>query len=109
MSQTRRLGALVRAAAILALSLCYSSCVSLDGNTSTGNAVDLDVLYVGAHPDDEASSLSTLGQLTADHRLRAGVMTITRGEGGGTTPIPRTRQDKPGSAGRRGVGYRATS
>ena len=83
MSETHRLGALVRTAAILALSLCYSSCVSLDGNTSTGNTVDLDVLYVGAHPDDEASSLSTLGQFAADHRLRAGVVTITRGEGGG--------------------------
>jgi LmbE family N-acetylglucosaminyl deacetylase len=85
-SQTRRLRSLVTTAVILVLILCFLSCVSLENNTdntSTSNAVDLDVLYVGAHPDDETSSLSTLGQLVSDHRLRAGVVTITRGEGGG--------------------------
>lgn len=50
---------------------------------ATPPQADLDVLFVGAHPDDEASSLSTLGQWNEDHRLRAGVVTVTRGEGGG--------------------------
>ena len=50
--------------------------------TSAGDPVDLDVLFVGAHPDDEASSLSTLGQWT-QAGYRSGVVTITRGEGGG--------------------------
>ncbi|MFI6596028.1 sugar-binding protein [Nonomuraea sp. NPDC050536] len=49
---------------------------------------DLDVLFVGAHPDDEAFSLSTLGQWNEDHRLRAGVVTVTRGEGGGNAVGP---------------------
>lgn len=40
---------------------------------------ELDVLFVGAHPDDEAFMLSTLGQLN----VRSGVVTVTRGEGGG--------------------------
>ncbi|MBO4209580.1 sugar-binding protein, partial [Micromonospora echinofusca] len=46
-------------------------------------AVDLDVLFVSAHPDDEASSLATLGQWKEKHGTRSGVITITRGEGGG--------------------------
>ncbi|RZQ63875.1 sugar-binding protein [Amycolatopsis suaedae] len=45
---------------------------------------DLDVLFVGAHPDDEASTLSTIGQLG----LKAGVVTVTRGEGGGNAVGP---------------------
>ncbi|MER7013488.1 sugar-binding protein [Saccharopolyspora sp. NPDC000359] len=45
--------------------------------------VELDVLFIGAHPDDEASTLSTLGQWSEQHHLKAGVITTTRGEGGG--------------------------
>ncbi|SEE52873.1 sugar-binding protein [Jiangella alba] len=48
-----------------------------------GGAVDLDILYIGAHPDDEAGTLGALGQWNEDHGVRAGVITITRGEGGG--------------------------
>ncbi|WDZ84620.1 sugar-binding protein [Micromonospora cathayae] len=47
------------------------------------DAVDLDVLFVSAHPDDEASSLATLGQWKENFGVRSGVVTITRGEGGG--------------------------
>lgn len=46
-------------------------------------AVDLDVLYIGAHPDDEAGTLAALGQWNELHGMRCGVITITRGEGGG--------------------------
>jgi len=48
----------------------------------------LDVLFIGAHPDDEAGSLSTLGQWGEDDHLRTGVVTITRGEGGGNAVGP---------------------
>ena len=44
--------------------------------------IDLDVLFVGAHPDDEAWTLPALGQWS-EAGLKAGVVTITRGEGGG--------------------------
>ncbi|MFC4008875.1 sugar-binding protein [Nonomuraea purpurea] len=50
--------------------------------------VDLDALFVGAHPDDEAFSLSTLGQWNEEHRVRTGVVTVTRGEGGGNAVGP---------------------
>lgn len=45
--------------------------------------VDLDVLYIGAHPDDEAGRLSTFGQWNELNGAQVGVITITRGEGGG--------------------------
>jgi LmbE family N-acetylglucosaminyl deacetylase len=44
---------------------------------------DLDVLFIGAHPDDEAGGLSTYGQWAEYDNVRTGVITITRGEGGG--------------------------
>lgn len=50
--------------------------------------IDLDALFVGAHPDDEAFSLSTLGQWNEDHDIRTGVVTVTRGEGGGNAVGP---------------------
>ncbi|MFI7699952.1 sugar-binding protein [Nonomuraea sp. NPDC049480] len=53
-----------------------------------GSPVDLDALFVGAHPDDEAFTLSTLGQWNEDHDVRAGVVTVTRGEGGGNAVGP---------------------
>lgn len=45
--------------------------------------VDLDILYIGAHPDDEAWALAAFGQWNEFHDQQAGVITITRGEGGG--------------------------
>lgn len=48
----------------------------------------LDVLFIGAHPDDEAGDLSTFGQWGEDHQLRTGVLTVTRGEGGGNAVGP---------------------
>ncbi|MEV1332132.1 sugar-binding protein [Micromonospora costi] len=71
----------------LALALAGTPATALAapaGGTHTGTgAVDLDVLFVSAHPDDEAGSLATLGQWKEDYGARAGVVTITRGEGGG--------------------------
>lgn len=56
--------------------------------TATTPAADLDVLFVGAHPDDEAFTLSTLGQWKEDYGVRSGVVTVTRGEGGGNAVGP---------------------
>lgn len=46
-------------------------------------AVKLGVLFVGAHPDDEAGTLPTFGQWHEYNSVKTGVITITRGEGGG--------------------------
>ncbi len=50
---------------------------------STISNVDLDVLVIGAHPDDEAFGLATYGQWNEYADVEVGVITITRGEGGG--------------------------
>jgi LmbE family N-acetylglucosaminyl deacetylase len=49
----------------------------------TGPTVDLDVLFIGAHPDDEAFGLAAYGQWNEYAGVEVGVITITRGEGGG--------------------------
>ena len=46
------------------------------------------MLFVGAHPDDEAGRLSSYGQWNEDDDVRTGVVTITRGEGGGNAVGP---------------------
>ncbi|NUS95697.1 MAG: hypothetical protein HOQ36_25370 [Nocardia sp.] len=61
--------------------------VDRDGNRRTAAAVrrraHTDVLFIGAHPDDESSNLSTFGQWREDLGWSTSVVTITRGEGGG--------------------------
>lgn len=47
-----------------------------------------DVLFVGAHPDDEYQSLAALGQWHQRQGLSTGVATLTRGEGGGNAAGP---------------------
>jgi len=44
---------------------------------------ELDVLFIGAHPDDEAFGLAAYGQWHEYADVEVGVITITRGEGGG--------------------------
>lgn len=59
-----------------------------DRTTSAGPPADLDAMFIGAHPDDEAGTLSTFGQWGQHHDVRTGVITITRGEGGGNAVGP---------------------
>nr|CTQ92278.1 FIG00723873: hypothetical protein [Kibdelosporangium sp. MJ126-NF4] len=47
-------------------------------------SAELDVLVISAHPDNEAYSLALIGQMGA----RTGVLTVTRGEGGGNAVGP---------------------
>jgi LmbE family N-acetylglucosaminyl deacetylase len=55
--------------------------------------VDLDMIFIGAHPDDEASGLSTYGQWIEKYNYKMGVMTVTRGEGGGNAVGPEEGSD----------------
>lgn len=59
-----------------------------DATTSSGPPADLDVMFIGAHPDDEAFTLSALGEWGSKHDTRTGVITVTRGEGGGNAVGP---------------------
>lgn len=49
----------------------------------TDDALKVDLLFVGAHPDDESTATATLARYVLDEGARAAVATATRGEGGG--------------------------
>lgn len=71
-------------AALLAATLPAAAAPAAAGPPAAKpDAVDLDVLFVGAHPDDEAGALAAFGQWNEAADLSAGVITVTRGEGGG--------------------------
>jgi len=69
----------VRWVGLLSLVLVVGTAVPVQASASGRDRAELDVLFVGAHPDDEAGSLAALGQF----KVRSGVVTVTRGEGGG--------------------------
>jgi LmbE family N-acetylglucosaminyl deacetylase len=52
------------------------------------NPGHVDVLFIGAHPDDEVADLSTFGQWHQNFDVKVGVVTVTRGEGGGNAAGP---------------------
>jgi LmbE family N-acetylglucosaminyl deacetylase len=57
---------------------------SFTGTGSGLDFVDLDLLFVGAHPDDSFDGVfATLARYVRDEGWKAGVIVLTRGEGGG--------------------------
>ncbi|MFI9811898.1 sugar-binding protein [Saccharothrix variisporea] len=75
-----------RTALVLALAVVFTTISPVDA-TQTDPA-HVDVLFIGAHPDDEYQSLATFGQWEEDEGLTVAVGTITRGEGGGNAAGP---------------------
>ncbi|MFC4224457.1 sugar-binding protein [Lysinibacter cavernae] len=55
---------------------------------SHSSPADLDIMFVGAHPDDESGRLSVYGEWAETFGARTGVVTVTRGEGGGNAVGP---------------------
>jgi LmbE family N-acetylglucosaminyl deacetylase len=47
------------------------------------DATKVNILFVGAHPDDETGATATMARYVLDGGAVAGVITATRGEGGG--------------------------
>jgi LmbE family N-acetylglucosaminyl deacetylase len=56
---------------------------SYAGSGSGLDLMDVDILFVGAHPDDDSGVLATLGRYVLDEGYKASVLTLTGGEGGG--------------------------
>ena len=91
----RRIGVVAVAAVIggLAPGVATATASAATASTAAASAAgrtdpNLDVLFVGAHPDDEAFGLSTYGQWNEYDNAKIGVITITRGEGGGNAVGP---------------------
>ncbi len=56
------------------------------GQSGAGTGVDLmdvDVMFIGAHPDDDTGVLGTLARYLLDEGYKGTVITLTGGEGGG--------------------------
>jgi LmbE family N-acetylglucosaminyl deacetylase len=51
--------------------------------STSDDLVKVDVLFVGAHPDDDSITTATFVRYIKDEGKKAGVITATRGEGGG--------------------------
>ena len=70
----------------LALSAGSAHLPSVNAQSGTGTGVDLmdvDVMFIGAHPDDDTGVLATLARYLLDEGYKGTVITLTGGEGGG--------------------------
>ncbi|MFN4250013.1 PIG-L deacetylase family protein, partial [Deinococcus sp.] len=92
-----RSGRTVRSAlCTLALSLALGVAEAQTGPGSYGATVsgvdlmDVDLMFIGAHPDDDGGVSGTFARYVLDGGLKATVITLTGGEGGGNATGPET-------------------
>ena len=63
--------------------------ITLSGMAQTGlDLVDVDLVFVGAHPDDDTGIMATFARYLLGEGFRATVITATGGEGGGNAIGP---------------------
>ncbi len=60
----------------------FASAQSIE-QMQSDHLLKVDLLYIGAHPDDESGVTATFAREVLDGGARAGIVLITRGEGGG--------------------------
>ena len=61
---------------------------SYTGTRSGQNLVDVDFMFIGAHPDDEGGITATAARYVLDEGFKGTVITLTQGEGGGNATGP---------------------
>ena len=69
--------------ALLPLLLSGSVSAQSIDQMRSDHLLKVDLLYVGAHPDDESGVTATFAREVLDGGAKAGIVLITRGEGGG--------------------------
>lgn len=72
-----------RAGAALAVTAAAALAAAPSALAAEQEPVKLNAMFIGAHPDDEAGLLPTYGIWDEVFGARTGVITVTRGEGGG--------------------------
>ncbi len=55
----------------------------IPATASSADLMKVNLLFVGAHPDDDSTTTATLARYALDEGATTGVVTATRGEGGG--------------------------
>lgn len=68
----------------LLISLCFSSVFAQSGT----DMLNLDYLFVGAHPDDEGGFTGTMARYNLDEGFKGSIANFTLGEGGGNALGP---------------------
>lgn len=69
--------------ALLPLTLSGSVFAQSIEQMRSDHLLKVDLLYIGAHPDDESGVTATFAREVLDGGAKAGIVLITRGEGGG--------------------------
>jgi LmbE family N-acetylglucosaminyl deacetylase len=72
----------------LPASLLFLSCAALARAQSGLDLMDVDVMFIGAHPDDDTGILATFARYLLDEGYRGTVVTATGGDGGGNAIGP---------------------
>ena len=68
----------------LAWSLTEGGAVRAQSGPGTGvDLMDVDLMFIGAHPDDDTGIMATFARYLLDEGYRGTVITLTGGEGGG--------------------------
>ena len=80
----RRIANLVVLSLAIAWGVTRTGAVRAQSGTGTGvDLMDVDVMFIGAHPDDDTGVLATLARYLLDEGYKGTVITLTGGEGGG--------------------------
>jgi len=80
----RRFASLVILVLVAAWGAARMAPVRAQSGTGTGiDLMDVDVMFIGAHPDDDTGVLATLARYLLDEGYKGTVITLTGGEGGG--------------------------
>ena len=81
---TRRLAVVAGALAAVLLSSGVATPDVPAARTGSGyDLMDVDVMFIGAHPDDDGGIIATFARVLRDEGYRGTVITLTGGEGGG--------------------------
>lgn len=81
-------GTLLFSLVTVAMALIVGVITAQDGEPvavapSSEDIMKANIIFVGAHPDDDSIATATMARYTLDRGVTAGVITATRGEGGG--------------------------
>lgn len=80
----RRTASLVILILVAAWGVARTAPVRAQSGTGTGvDLMDVDVMFIGAHPDDDTGIMATFARYLLDEGYKGTVITLTGGEGGG--------------------------
>ncbi|MFC3834192.1 PIG-L family deacetylase [Deinococcus rufus] len=83
MSRTPMIRSVLTLFTALACTAAAQSSGSYTGSVSGVDLMDVDMMFIGAHPDDDSGVAATFARYILDEGYKGTVITLTGGEGGG--------------------------